>query len=121
MKGSERRRESISRIPVHIYIHISRGSFRGESRTGRMEGQFEVDDGKRVGSLIQIGEETPEGRRKRRWKGERRKMDGSEVTKTGGAEREEENETFRGPPFFQRRWREARKKNEWGGFRALMT
>lgn len=84
MKGSERRRESISRIPVHIYIHISRGSFRGESRTGRMEGQFEVDDGKRVGSLIQIGEETPEGRRKRRWKGERRKIGRIGSDKDGG-------------------------------------
>ena len=47
-----------------LYIYTYRGSFRSESRTGRMEGQFEVDDGKRVGSLIQIGEETPEGTEK---------------------------------------------------------
>lgn len=75
MKGSERRRETISRIPVHIYIHISRGSFRGESRTGPNGGAVRSGRWKkgglvnpdRRGNAGRTEKETLEGRAKKNW------------------------------------------------------
>lgn len=112
MRKEKEKEAAITRdIPV---FYISRGWFRGESRTGRMEGQFQVDDGKRVGSLIQIGEETPEGTEKETSsKGGRRK-----IGRIGSDKERMERENERLEPSFSL-FRRRRKKER--GFRALMT
>lgn len=76
-------------------------------------GQFEVDGRKRVGSLIQIGEETPERTRKTARQARREGRNAEEMVRNG----QRQGEGVAGLPSRGKKGR----TNDWRGFRTLMT